>query len=197
MLNLDNETKAAIAKNIHNTIDFIEIIPDPDEPGKDVRLSTYISNLYTKGNIWYGAGGLLSVGKLNSTKEAKSNTTDISLSGLNESILTLIDDNNLNSAKIFIYKGFLDLDTGLLVSEPFMRWSGFVNTFAYTTVYSSDGNGSVTVALSCESLLTVLLGSRNARVTNDTTFSYENNGDRSMAYVATKLAPDLWLVLQR
>lgn len=184
MLNLDNATKAAIAKNVHNTISFIELIPDPEDPNKDVRFSTAVYNIYTKGNIWYGMGGLLGVGKLTDNAEAKSNTIEVSLSGLNETVLELLDANELNGARISLFKGFRDLDTGLLVAEPFMRWSGVVNSYANTIMYNENGSGSVVVALSCESLLTVLLGSKNSRVTNDTTFSYQNNGDRSMAYVA-------------
>ena len=114
----------------------------------------------------------------------KQNTINVSLSGLDASLISQIAGEAFLGSPINLYRGYLNVDTGALLGVPYVVWRGIAND--YSTVYTNNPGqeNTVTINVSCKNLIVSILESENGRFTSVPAFQRINSNDQSMEFVS-------------
>ena len=170
------------------TVMFAKVILKESE--KEYRLCTHVAPLTTTvGNEapteYQAAGIMLGVDKFSDDKEATQGDLVLRLTGLDPSIMVAISDQDFIGCRITIAQGYINsIDKVSLADTPFIRWVGVGASSAFD-ISNFQGTNIATIEIACKSLLQVLAERKSGRYTSDSSFQYWNNGDRSMAFVAS------------
>ena len=188
------DSEIAQAQQLTGTylVDFAEMIIDSDSEDFQLRFSTLYRNVSFEtfdgtDQTFTAAGHLLSIGSLSESLDAKQNSIDVTLSGLDPFVVQHItsSDPPFLGSPVNLYRGFWSEEEGRLIGKPYVLWRGVANDYA--TGYAGDlgQNNEVQVVVSCKNLLVSILDSVNGRYTSVPSFQQENPNDQSMSFVAS------------
>jgi hypothetical protein len=198
MLDISAANQLAIESDVPWPVDFLELIVDPSDPSKIIRICTHFHDITTEGRLEPGvqvtftaASQLLAFGSVANNLEAKDNALDISLSGIGQEITAVVLANPIAGAVVYVMRGFYLEESGSIADTPYQRWAGRVNSFSIQDDFTF-GEDNIVISLSCTSLLNTLLQRVAGRFTNDSSQQYFYPGDKSMEFVddLVNFAPD-------
>ena len=170
------------------TIMFAKVVLK--EGVKEHRICTHVSPILTSiggepTSEYQAAGIMLGIDKFSDEKEAVQGDLSLKLTGLDPSIMGVLTDQDFVGCRVTIAQGYLNSITKAgLADLPFIRWVG-VGASSSFDISNFQGTNIATIEISCKSLLQVLSERKAGRYTSDSSFRYWNNGDRSMAFVAS------------
>lgn len=87
---------------------------------------------------FYGSGNLVSISDIPLVANLTAQNINVELSHLAANAETLIRGYNVRQARVQIFRGLLNVETGLLVSPAFPRFSGFVDAATIRTATEND-----------------------------------------------------------
>jgi len=123
-----------------------------------VRLWSGIGNLVWNGGTYAGAGALLGVGTAMETQEMRATGMDITLSGVPSELLSLALAEPYQGRECRVYLAVLNTNTGALLADPYMIFSGRMDTMTV-----SENGDTASIGLATESRLIDLERSRERR----------------------------------
>lgn len=168
--NISAANLAAAAGIGSYAVDFVEIDVNPEIETEILRLSTLYRDVEFGGNTYLGSGHLLTIGAIDESLDVKQNSINVTLAGLDPSIIALISNTPFLGSAVTISRGYWDDTLGRLVDTPFTLWRGIAND--YTTSYGGDTGqeNSVAIMVSCKNLMISILEAENGRFTSPASF---------------------------
>jgi hypothetical protein len=156
-----------------------------DIPGYQVlTFSDYHRDYNIAGTNYTGIGQLLAVTNTTNNLRAAPEDITISISSIPASNISAILDNKIKGSNIKIYRGFFDPTTGSLLAvtgNPAGKFQGVVNNFDITDDLDvGDDTGTITLTLTCTSVVELLNNKITGRRTNPTDQKLFYPSDSSM-----------------
>jgi hypothetical protein len=150
-----------------------------DIPGYQVlTFSDYHRNYTIDGTNYTGLGQLLSVGNTEDNLRAAPSDITISISGIPSTNVTDILNNRVKGSECKIYRGFFNVDTGILLSiagNPAGKFQGIVSNYDISDdLDMGSDTGTITLTLTVTSVVEMLANKTTGRRTNAADFP---NGD--------------------
>ena len=144
-----------------------------DIPGYQVlTFSDYHRSLTLNGTNYTGLGQLLSVTRSSSNLRAAPEDVSVGISGIPSANISAILDNKIKGSSIKIYRAFFDPVTGVLLNitgNPAGKFQGVVSNFDITDDLDTGSDiGTITLTLSCTSVVELLNNKITGRRTNPT-----------------------------
>ncbi len=102
------------------------------------------------GNLYTGVTPILNVDTILEQKTTAATGVNISLSGLDSTILSLAENEPYQQRAIEIYIGMLD-SSGAIIADPYLMFQGYMDTMTI-----ADDGQSINIAVACESELIAL-----------------------------------------
>jgi len=174
-------TRAAIDASITSRLDadhlLLGMAVRMDFDTDEIRVWTGVGELTINSLVYTGAGTLLSISDVEDTAELKSAGVSLTLSGMDQTVLSYALAENYLNRPITIYLVFTDGGSNDLAGAM----TSFVGRMISMTI-TDDPNGS-TVALQAENRLIDLSRPSNLRYTNASQ-QYISAGDTAFRYVA-------------
>lgn len=127
-----------------------------ESSGGTVRLTTAPLDMAWDGQTWEGIGGALTFGGVEEGPEASAQGVELTLSGVDQTIIAVLLSNNMRGREVRIWLAHL-ADAGTIVPDPLEIFRGFQNS-EYTITDSRDPEqpGTVVVKTRVQSRLSVL-----------------------------------------
>jgi len=186
MKSFSNAMIVALRDTIPWPVDLVKVDISSVE---DIYLTNHYHDIEVGSNTYLSAGDLLGFSNVSEHLEVKDNSLDLSLSGLDDAILSRILTKNIEGSKVTISRGFYNESTGKLhgYNDPdygvYDRWSGRVHSYAiqddYTLSNGTSDSNKITITLNCRSLLSTILQRQSGRFTSPQSFGT----DKSMEFV--------------
>ena len=183
MLNLSVNNLAAIASAVPYPVDFVTMTLESGNENRIVRLTNHYHDLTVEGKLYVAAGEFLGFTEITDSLEAKDNTIDIQLSGVQSTFTAIMLGESVEGSPVDISRGYYIEETGLLADTPFLRWSGEVNNYSIQDSYNFTEEDIIAITVSCKSLLTTLLSRKSGRFTSPQGFKKFLSTDNSMEFV--------------
>ena len=149
-----------------------------------MRFSDYYIALTINGESYTGLGSLMNVS--DSTSELRLSDTEVSVtfSGIPAANIDMVQDYLIKGSDIQIYRGIFNPTTGALLSisgNPMGKFKGIVNNFALQEQWTEGSDDStVTVLLTCTSVVSLLRNKISGRRTNPIDQQFWYPADQSM-----------------
>lgn len=134
-----------------------------------LRFSNYNIPYTVNGESYAALGSLMSVG--DSTSELRLSETEVTvtLSGIPTANIDSVLDYKMKGSDIQIYRGLFNPNTGAAITTPIGKFKGLVNNFALQEDWQEGGKDStVTILLTCTSIVSVMQTKLAGRYTNPT-----------------------------
>ena len=100
---------------------------------KDIRIKprclTFQPKSYHKPAAYTADGFILGVGNVSETTEPIKNTFNLTLSGVDQSLVSIILNENIINDTAKIWQGFLDQNNSL-IADPYLLFEGTVNSYS-------------------------------------------------------------------
>ena len=174
-------TRAGIDASITSRLDadhlLLGMAVRMDFDTDEIRVWTGVGELTINSLVYTGAGTLLSISDIEDTAELKSAGVNLTLSGMDQTVLSYALAENYLNRPITIYLVFTDGGSNDLAGAMV----SFVGRMISMTI-TDDPNGS-TIALQAENRLIDLSRPSNLRYTNASQ-QYISAGDTAFRYVA-------------
>lgn len=135
-----------------------------------IRVSDRLTSYTLNGEVYTGAGRLMSIGSTVSELRPSNGQLTLSLSGIPNSSIFEIVNSKIKGCPVTIYRVIFDVATGLALNtegNPLTRFKGFVNN--YTLVEEYDNQTRISnnmLTLTCASSVDVLANKYGGRKTN-------------------------------
>lgn len=137
-----------------------------ESSGGTTRLTTAPVDIAWDAQTWEGIGGLLAFGGVEEGPEASASGVELSLSGVDQTIISVLLNNNVRGREVRIWLAHL-LDTGLIQPDPLEIFRGFQNAeYNISETRDPEQPGTIIVRTRVQSRLSVL-GSPTAVRTNE------------------------------
>lgn len=151
-----------------------------------LRLWNGIGDLDYSSNTYTGVGDLIAVSPMGESTEISAKGCNITLSGVNQSLVDKAKSEDYQGRKVTIELGALD-DNGDIVSSPVIVFKGFMDVMSIT-----EGGEHSTINLSVENSL-ILFDKTKVRRYTDNDQKIDHAGDEGFAFV-TKIQdkPLIW-----
>lgn len=173
---IDLSTYSSIQTNLFVKLD----IPDYDV----LTFSDYHKNLSLGGTNYTGIGQLLAVTNTTHNLRAAPDEISITISGIPSTNITQILNNRVKGSSIKVYRAFFDPNTGELlniVGNPAGKFQGVVSNFEIgDELEMGDDLGTVSLTLTCTSVVGLLNNKITGRRTNPIDQELFFPGDKSM-----------------
>ena len=183
VLSLDSATVQAVNENGLYPIDFVSIIVDENVTEHQLYLSNGYKQFTFDGNTYLPTHELIDISSIDHTLDVRSNAIQITLGAVNDAAVQTIAGLQVVGSPVTIYRGYVDEDTGDLVSDPYNRWSGLITNYGFTE--DNQRNGTVTFQIDCRNIVVALLERTYGRFTSIPGFQRYNSNDQSMEFVAS------------
>jgi hypothetical protein len=137
---------------------------------------------YTIGGFSYASlGSLMSVGDTTSELRLSDQELTITLSGILSSNINSVLSYKMKGSPVAVYRGLFNANTGADIVSPIGKFKGLVNNFALSEEYNVvEKNSSVSVVLTCSSIVGLLQTKVAGRRTNPTDQKLYYPNDLSM-----------------
>lgn len=166
MRNLSSEMTAVSTAEVVRPILLVEC----DFDSGDVNLWNGVGSLDYGGKSYIGAGNLLAISTVGESVDMTADGLSVSLSGLNNSLLTLAKDEDYQGRKLIAKLGAMD-ENNDVVSSPVVIFTGFMDTMTI-----NEAGDASSINLTVENKLIQLERARVRRFTdNDQKIDYPND----------------------
>lgn len=149
-----------------------------------LTFSDYHKSLTLGGTNYLGIGQLLAITNTSHNLRAAPDDISISISGIPSSNITDIINNRVKGSSIKVYRAFFDPTTGLLLNitgNPAGKFQGVVSNFEISDdLDMGDDVGTITLTLTCTSVVALLNNKITGRRTNPIDQELFYPGDKSM-----------------
>jgi hypothetical protein len=143
-----------------------------------LTFSDYHKDFTIAGTNYIGLGQLLGISNSEDNLRAAPSEITVSISGIPEKNITDVLDNPIKGSDCKIFRGFFNVDTGVLLpvtGNPAGKFQGVVSNFEISDdLEMGDSTGTVTLTLTVTSVVELLLNKVTGRRTNAADFA---NGD--------------------
>jgi len=181
---LSSAVKTELATGVIDPVLLVEI--GFDTPVYLTNASFDLTSSVSGSSRTYVANGhLKNITGVNETNKPTKNTLSLSLSGVDQTYISLALSQNIINSDVYIYRGFLDTNNSLL-ADPFLLFFGTVDEFKVTdttekanlvlNITSHWGNFSKT----------------SGRVTTDNSQQRFFSGDKGMEFAALTVRDIKW-----
>lgn len=134
-----------------------------------LRFSNYNIPYTINSESYASLGSLMSVSDSTSELRLSESEVTITLSGIPTSNIDSVLDYKMKGSPVEIYRGIFNPNTGAALVSPVGKFKGIVNNFALQEEFEEGGkNSSVTILLTCSSIVGVLQNKLAGRFTNPT-----------------------------
>jgi hypothetical protein len=146
-----------------------------------LRFSDYYRPFTINGESYASLGSLMTVSESTSELRLTDQELTITLSGIPTTNIDTVLDYKIKGSSVEVYRGIFDANTGVLINvagNPAGKFKGLVNNFGLTEEYEEGGkDSSVTIQLTCTSIVTLLQDKITGRRTNpvDQNFWFPND----------------------
>lgn len=135
-------------------------------------------------------GALLKIGDVQRDIKSTANETNITLTGIDPTMLGLVLGSTIKGAYIQMWHGFFNTDGELLTTGGtdglYKFFTGYVTSFQINEQWNDDLRMYLgTVSLSASPIQLILQNRTAGRYTNNNSWQYFNPSDTSMSRVAT------------
>jgi hypothetical protein len=135
-------------------------------------------------------GALLKIGDVQRDIKSTANETNITLTGIDPTMLGLVLGSTIKGAYIQMWHGFFNTDGELLTTGGtdglYKFFTGYVTSFQINEQWNDDLRMYLgTVSLSASPIQLILQNRTAGRYTNNNSWQYFNSTDTSMERVAT------------
>jgi hypothetical protein len=128
--------------------EFVHLI-SLDFSGGTIYINTGAADLVWAGQTWEGVGGNLQLGAVEESRDASAQGVDLSLSGVDQSILSALLSYDYRGRVCQVYRAHLNPTTGAVITDPQLLFEGLqVAAFEVTEQRDSRNGGTVTVKTS-------------------------------------------------
>ena len=135
---------------------------------------TYLSN-----------GHLLGVTNISETNRPSKNTMTVTLSGVDQTYISIALNENIINDNVFLYKGFLDSNNAL-IADPFLLFYGTVDFYKIT---DNSESSSISLAVTSHWGNFSKIG---GRTTSDNAQQKFFSGDKGMEFAAVTVRDIKW-----
>jgi hypothetical protein len=179
------DIETLLGSDYYWTLTFIEFIIDPTDAVNGIlRLTNHFQDIEYDGNTYTASGTLMGISQYTETTEATNDALNLSLSGIDPSVVASILDTPIAGSTVKIYKGFYNEETGQVIGDPYLAWSGIANSFSIDDTYEKDSDDGVNISVSCKSLLNTLMERQSGLYTSLPSYQNKYPTDYSMEFVA-------------
>ena len=155
-------------------------------------LSTSYKEFEFDGNTYTPGANVLGFSAIEETKDAKTNSINISLNGVPNDIIGALEPmvGSTIGGEVTVYQSFWDEENGTLLQktvadgggpEVYEKWRGIITSFS--TTEENQPSGSVRINVDCRSSIGLLLDTKSGRYTSDSSIRRDFPEDRSMEFV--------------
>ncbi|GAB4527864.1 MAG: hypothetical protein Tsb0010_10600 [Parvularculaceae bacterium] len=179
-----SETEAAAVHNVW----LVKI----QFPGFTARVHSYAGELTHNAETYVGAGELVTISPLTSQTELVAETVDLTLSGVDPTLIAEAKDVLHQGSPVEIFFAYLDPATGAFVTTPQTVFVGEVDTETISIAPpTGEGEAKAVISLRAESALRRLFR-RNVRRRTDEDQNQLFAGDRFNEFVPDLAGPFNW-----
>lgn len=122
------------------------------------------------GDVYVGLGQLLSVTESQSDLRITSSEVSVAISGIPQSNIQTLFDQEIRGSKLEIFRGMFDPNTGVpldIPGNPAGRFRGVINNFSVTDDFDSTSKDStISITLIATSIVGLLSNKLSGRATN-------------------------------
>lgn len=172
MRNLSSEMTAVSTAEVVRPILLVEC----DFDSGAVNLWNGIGQLSYGGKSYIGAGNLLNVEPVSESTDLRANGTSVTLSGINNTLVTLAKDEDYQGRSLTIKLGAMD-ENNDVIADPVIMFSGFMDTM----VIAESGNNS-SIKIDVENKLIQMERARVRRFT-DNDQKIDHSTDEGFSFV--------------
>jgi len=182
-----NVIAPVVATNNIRYADFIRITT-PSEVYRFSTAPTAITVSAVDALPFSGLGQLVNVGTATRDIKSTANETNITLVGIDTSMLSLVLSAEIKGAQIEMWHGFFDTSNQLLNSGGtgglYQFFNGYINSFSISEQWSADVRSYVgAITVSASSVQLILQNRVSGRYTNDNSWRFYAPTDSSMVRV--------------
>jgi len=146
-----------------------------------LRFSNFYKPYTIAGQSYASLGSLMSVGDTVSELRLSDQELTITLSGILSSNINSVLSYKMKGSPVMVRRGLFNANTGVAIVEPIGKFIGLVNNFSLNEEYNVvDKNSSVSVVLTCASIVGLLQTKVAGRRTNPTDEKLYYPNDLSM-----------------
>ena len=178
------DVQTLLGSDYYWTITMVEFIIDSTSEDGILRLTNHFQNIEFLGETYFASGALMGVSQFTETTEATNDSITLSLSGIDPSVVAAVLDTPVAGSTVKIYKAFYNEETGELVGDPYLAWSGIANSYSIDDTYNKDSEDGVNVSVTCKSLLNTLMDRQSGLYTSLASYQSKYPTDYSMEFVA-------------
>jgi hypothetical protein len=134
-----------------------------------LRFSDFYKPYTINGESYAALGSLMDVTSSESQLRLSEQEITITLSGIPTTNIDAVLDQKIKGSPVEIYRGLFNPNTGADLVSPVGKFLGIVNNFALQEDWDNESrSSSVTIILTCSSLISVLATKLGGRFTNPT-----------------------------
>lgn len=131
--------------------------------------SNYYKDFVIGSDNYNALGSLMNLSDTTSELKLSDKEITITLSGIPTTNIDSVLDYNMKGSSVEIYRGIFNAQTGASIVSPVGKFKGLVNNFALQEEYQEGSkDSSVTILLTCTSIVGTLRKKRAGRFTNPT-----------------------------
>lgn len=177
---LNSSLKTALQQDSFRFCNLIYI-----DVGSGIRLTDYGHDISYSSNTYSASDHLLRVGEAKESRELRVNTLSLSLSGVEQTYISLFLGSDYVNRQIIMYKAAID-DAGAIIGAPFVAFDGRLTRYEITE--SGDGSEVVIEAASHWADFDKKAG----RLTNNNSQQQYFLGDVGFEYAANTIRDLKW-----
>ena len=149
-----------------------------------LRFSDYNIPYTIAGESYAALGSLMSVSDSVTELRLSQSEVTVTLSGIPTANIDTVLDYKMKGSSIEIYRGLFNPNTGTAIVSPVGKFKGLVNNFALQEQYDEGSKTTtVTILLTCTSVVSLLQEKLAGRFTNPTSWQAFFPTDLSMTRV--------------
>lgn len=134
-----------------------------------LRFSNYNIDYTINSESYNALGSLMTISDSTSELRLSESELTITLSGIPTTNIDTVLDYKLKGSPVEVYRGIFNPNTGAALVSPVGKFKGIVNNFALQEEWAEGGkDSSVTILLTCSSLVGILNNKLSGRYTNPT-----------------------------
>lgn len=149
--------------NKRSYINLVELLFDTP-----IRITSSMRDIIYNSETYTALGQLLSIGKVRKELKINNSNTIISLSGVDQSLISAFLSENPANARVKIYGGWTAFTSSWLfvngAPNPLLLFEGFIDNF---TIQENYKNGLSTISLRCVNHWAALDRSNGRRLNNE------------------------------
>jgi hypothetical protein len=149
-----------------------------------LRFSDFNRDYTIDGENYNALGSLMNITDSTSELRLSEHELTITLSGIPTTNIDAVLDYKIKGSSVAIYRQIFNPNSGVAIGTPIGKFLGLVNNFGLEEQYpedvSTDKDSTVTMVLTCASIVSIMRTKYSGRYTNPTDHQRWFPGDTSM-----------------